>query len=202
MTWMTEQTLQLGGVNVASVSTDFRRHVESLWRTFLVGYCHTPDYWPPGCSLLAFRDQTLDFALVALSAQRLALDLPPGSALRHLGLTAYNKSINLYRRRWVMHADRDKCATTTGPLTAMLAVTSTVYALLEASLMQPEDIATFGWGRSAHFDGALGWIRECGPHPFSTDPGLHLVFKKIREMGVSILTLYVRACYPMTDAKD
>lgn len=65
----------------------------------------------------------------------------------------------------------------------MLAVTSTVYALIEASLMQPEDIANFGWGKSGHFDGALNLMQKSGPVFFSFD-GFHLVLKKIREMGL------------------
>ncbi|KAE8440864.1 hypothetical protein EG329_006381 [Mollisiaceae sp. DMI_Dod_QoI] len=134
----------------------------------------TKDYWPPGCSFLALQNRALDLSLVALSAQRLALNLP-GSDLLVLGLTAYNNSIGLFRRLMQQHYN--------GGLTAILAVTSTVYALIEASLMQPEDIANFGWGKSGHFDGALTLMQKSGPVFFSFH-GFHLVFKKIREMGV------------------
>ena len=96
----------------------------------------------------------------------------PDSAQR----PAYNNSIGLYRPL-IQHQHNDG-------LTAILAVTSTVYALIESSLMQPEDIANFGWGKSRHFDGALALMQRSGPHFFSTC-GFHLVFKKIREMGVS-----------------
>jgi len=132
------------------------------------------DYWPPGCSLLALRNKVLDLSLVALSAQRLALN-SPSSDLRLLSLTAYNNSIGLYRDL-VQHQLNDD-------LSAMLAVTSTVYALIEASMMRPEDIANVGWGKSGHFDGALALMQKTGPHYYSAS-GFHLVFKKIREMGV------------------
>lgn len=166
---------QLGGIQVVSLQTHFPQHVEALWRTFLLGYCQTKDYWPPGCSFLALQNRALDLSLVALSAHRLALNLP-GSNLLVLGLTAYNNSISLFRR--LMQQQQHNSG-----LTAMLAVTSTVYALIEASLMQPEDIANFGWGKSGHFDGALTLMQDSGPVFFSFD-GFHLVFKKIREMGV------------------
>jgi hypothetical protein len=164
----------LSGLNIVSLKADFRQHIEPLWRTFILSYCQTKDYWPPGCSLLALQNKTLDFSLVALSAQRLALS-SPSSDLHLLSLTAYNNSIKLYRSL-VQRQQNDN-------LSGILAVTSTVYALIEASLMQPEDIATFGWGKSGHFDGALALIRISGPHIYSTC-GFHLVFKKIREMGV------------------
>jgi hypothetical protein len=161
-------------LNVVSIQPDLREHVEVLWRTFVLSYCQTNDYWPPGCSLLARRNKALDLSLVALSAQRLALD-SPGSELQVLSLTAYNKSIGLYRSA-IQHQQNEG-------MNAMLAVTSTVYALIEASLMQPEDIPNFGWGKSRHFDGALALMRKSGPQFYSIS-GFHLVFKKIREMGV------------------
>lgn len=164
----------LGGLDVVSPRADFRQHVEALWRTFILSYCQTKDYWPPGCSLLALRNKALDLALVALSAHRLSLN-SSSSNLRLLSLTAYNNSIGLYRDM-MLHESNDI-------LTAILAVTSTVYALIEASLMQPEDIADFGWGKSGHFDGALALICKGGPHIYSAS-GFHHVFKKIREMGV------------------
>jgi hypothetical protein len=167
----------LAGLNVFTLQADFRQHVEALWRTFQASYCQTEDYWPPGCSVLTLRNEALDFSLVALSSQRLALN-SPGSDLRLLSLTAYNKSVGLYRSL----IQRPNNA----GLTAILAVTSTVYALIEASMMNPEDIANFGWGKSGHFDGALALMRSSGPHFYST-PGFHLVFKKIREMGVCLI---------------
>jgi hypothetical protein len=69
-------------------------------------------------------------------------------------------------------------------MTALLAVTSTTYALIEVSLMKSEDILNSGWGKSGHFDGALALMQKSGPDFYSTG-GFHLVFKKIREMGVS-----------------
>jgi hypothetical protein len=165
---------QLGAIQVVSLQANFPQHVEALWGTFLLGYCQTKDYWPPGCSFLALQNRALDLSLVALSAHRLALNVP-GSDLLVLGLTAYNNSIGLFRRLMQQQYHSG--------LTAMLAVTSTVYALIEASLMQPEDIANFGWGKSGHFDGALTLMQKSGPVFFSFD-GFHLVFKKIREMGV------------------
>ncbi|KAE9364996.1 hypothetical protein N431DRAFT_446708 [Stipitochalara longipes BDJ] len=168
-----ESEPQLGGIPVVSLQATFPQHVEALWRTFLLEYCQTADYWPPGCSFLALQNRALDLSLVGLSAHRLALNFP-GSELLVLGLTAYNNSIRLFRR--LMQQEHNN------GLVAMLAVISTVYALTEASLMQPEDIANFGWGKSGHFDGALALMQKCGPVFFSLD-GFHLVFKKIREMG-------------------
>lgn len=165
---------QLGGIRVVSLQANFPQHVQVLWRTFLLGYCQTKDYWPPGCSFLALQNRALDLSLVALSAHRLALNSTGGDLLV-LGLTAYNDSIGLFRRLMQQQYNSS--------LTAMLAVTSTVYALIEASLMQPEDIANFGWGKSGHFDGALALMQKSGPIFFSFD-GFHLVFKKIRKMGV------------------
>lgn len=142
---------------------------------FLLAYCQTKDYWPLGYSFLALQNRVLDLSLVALSAHRLALNLP-GNDLLVLGLTAYNNSIILFRRLMEQQCNSG--------LTAMLAATSTVYALIEASLMQLEDIGNFGWGKSGHFDGALALMKKSGPVSFSFD-GFHLVFKKMREMGVS-----------------
>lgn len=159
----------------ASLQTDFSQHLRVLWRIFVSRYCKTEDYWPAGCSLLAFQNKALDFSLVALGAQHLALDSPQ-SSLSLLGLEAYNKSIGLYRGLLQVHYNTR--------FTALLAVTSTMYALMEISLMRPHVIANVGWGRSGHFDGALTMMLRSGPHPFSTD-GFHLIFKKIREMGVS-----------------
>lgn len=131
--------LQLVSAKDFSLKPDVRECVETLWRTFLLGYCQTNDYWPPGCSLLALRSETLDLSLVALSAQRLSLD-SPDSNLRLLSLTAYNKSIGISRS--LIKQEQEKCK----GLTPMLAVTSTVYALIEASLMQPDDIANLAGG--------------------------------------------------------
>jgi hypothetical protein len=116
----------------------------------------------------------IDLSLVALSAQRLSLN-SSRSDLHLLSLTAYNNSIGLYRS--LMQQQNNES------IAALLAVTSTVYAQMEASLMQPEDIATFGWGKSQHFDSALALMQGSGPLLYSTS-GFHLVFKKIREMGV------------------
>lgn len=166
--------LPLGRLNADSLRTDFRQHVEAIWGTFVHDYCQTKDYWPPGCSLLALQNQVLDLSLIALSSQRLALKSPK-SDLPIISLTAYNNSLSLYRQ---MIQNRQNVG-----LTAILAVTSTVYALIEVFLMQPEDIATVGWGDSGHFDGALALMQQTGPHIYSSG-GFHLVFKKIREMGV------------------
>ena len=65
---------QFGGIRVVSLQANFPQHFEVLWRTFLLGYCQTKGYWPPGCSLLALQNRALDLSLVALSAQRLALN--------------------------------------------------------------------------------------------------------------------------------
>lgn len=166
-------------LNIITVKADFPQHVGVLWQTFLLSYCQTRDYWPPGCSLLALQNEALDLSLVALSAQQLACKLPK-SDLRLLSLTAYNNSIRLYRN--LVQQQRS------GALTAVLVVTSSVYALIEASIMQPEDIASFGWGKSGHFDGALALMQETGPYVYSIS-GFHLVFKKIREMGVRRIIL-------------
>ena len=168
----------------AMVSTALRldcsQQLEVLWRSFISRYCRTKDYWPPGCLLLALQSRVLDLALIALSAQHLALD-SPGSDLRVLGLTAYNKSVEMYQPLMQNQGNYT--------LIAVLAVTSTVYALMEASLMQPQDITHFGWGKSGHFDGALALMMRSGPRVFSA-AGFHLVFKKIREMGVSFCSRY------------
>jgi hypothetical protein len=162
------------GLTVVSYQVDFRQHLEVLWKTFILSYSQTNDYWPLGCSSLALQNKVLDLALVALSTQHLALD-SPNSDLRLLSLTAYNTSVGLYRSH-MQHQFNDDSA-------AILAVTSTVYALIEAALMQPEDIASFGWGKSGHFDGVLALLQRSGPLSYSND-GFHLVWKKIREMGV------------------
>jgi hypothetical protein len=164
----------LGSLTVFSLQVNFQQHLEALWQTFQLNYCQTKDYWPPGCSLLALQNKALDLSLVALSTQHLTL-CSPNDDLRVLSLTAYNTSIGLHRSLMQRQQNNE--------LTAILAVTSTVYALIEASLMQPEDIANFGWGRSGHFDGALALLQKSGPLCFSMG-GFHLVYKKIREMGV------------------
>lgn len=167
--------IPLSRLDIAALQTDFQQHFEVLWRTFILSYCQTKDYWPIGCSLLALRNKALDFSLVALSAQRLALN-SPGSSLHVLSLTAYNTSIGLYRDL-MQHKQQSAV------LNGILAVTSIVYALVDACLNQPTDIAMFSWGTSGHFDGALAFMRRSGPEIYSAS-GFHHVFKKIREMGV------------------
>lgn len=71
-----------------------------------------------------------------------------------------------------------------GGMAGILAVTSTIYALIEASLMQPLDVAQFGWGLSGHFKAAIALIQQSGPQVFASH-GFHPLFKKIREMEVS-----------------
>lgn len=168
------RAIPLSRLDIITLETDFRQHFEVLWRTFILSYCQTKDYWPIGCSALSLRNKALDFSLVALSAQRLALN-SPGSSLHVLSLTAYNKSIGLYRS--LMQHKQSK------ELNGILAVTSTVYALVDACLKQPTDIAMFSWGTSGHFDGALALMMKTGPEIYSAS-GFHQVFKKIREMGV------------------
>lgn len=165
----------IGGMpSIVDLQPDFRQHLEALWSTFISAYCRTEDYWPPGCSWLALRNRPLDLALIAISAQRLTL-FSLNSRLHLLGLEAYNESIRLYLS--MMQKQMDSWST------ALLAVTSTLYALMEASLMQPHDIVSFGWGNSGHFDGALELTMRSGPEIFAT-AGFHLVFKKVREMGL------------------
>jgi hypothetical protein len=161
---------------IASLQTHFGQHLAALWNSFLSGYCKTKDYWPPGCSLLAFQNRALDLSLVSLSAQQLALSFPK-SSFSLLSLKAYNESISIYRKL-LQNRHRNS-------MTALLAVTSTMYALMEASLMKPLDITTFSWGKSGHFDAALSLLMQGGPDPFAL-PGFHFVFKKIREMGASL----------------
>lgn len=157
---------------------DFRQHLDVLWPSFLSSYSKTDGYWPAGCQLLVRRSDVLDLSLVALCVGRLAADSPGASDLLVLSLSAHNRSIGLYRR--LMQAEH-----TGAGLKALLAVTSTIYAVMDASLLSAADIAAGGWGESGHFDGALSMIRQIGPSAFSSG-GVHLVFKKIREMGVSM----------------
>ncbi|KAF2802240.1 uncharacterized protein BDZ99DRAFT_503997 [Mytilinidion resinicola] len=119
------------------------------------------------------RNKALDLSIIALSAQRLALNRG-NAALHIMSLTAYNNSISLYRGTVQKSSNSG--------LAAMLAVISTVYALVDSCLNPPVDMANFSWGSSGHFDGALALMRQSGPTQFSKD-GFHLVFKKIREMG-------------------
>lgn len=165
---------QTGLRELASLQASYPQQVTALWQTFMRGYCQTGDYWPPGCSLLMLRNEALDLSMVALSAQRLSLDIGD-EALHIMSLTAYNNSIRVYRSKM------QQCSSS--GLAAMLAVISTVYALVDACLNPPTDMAHFSWGASGHFDGALALMQQSGPAQFAND-GFHAVFKKIREMGV------------------
>ncbi|KAF2494430.1 hypothetical protein BU16DRAFT_589269 [Lophium mytilinum] len=162
-----------GREELGSLHIDYPQQVAALWSTFILGYCQTSDYWPPGCSRLMLRNKALDLSIVALSAQRLALN-QGNAALHIMSLTAYNNSIGLYRGTVQKSPNSG--------LAAMLAVTSTVYALVDSCLSPPIDMANFSWGSSGHFDGALALMRQSGPDEFAKN-GFHLVFKKIREMG-------------------
>lgn len=172
--------LQPGGVRIVALDAlqftteEFRQHFEALWRTFLSSYCYTADYWPQGCSQLALRNQTLDLALIALSAQRLAFN-DDGDSFRLLSMTAYDKGIKMFRKLLTRCQDSKSIAT--------LAVVGVVYALLEASQRPMEDILNDTWGSSQHLEGALVLMEGSGPEVFS-DGGFHLFFKKIREMAV------------------
>ena len=163
---------------------DFSQQVATLWKTFLVGYCQTDDYWPRGYSLIAMRSKVLDLSLLALSAQRFALN-SSGDGLHQLSLTAFNQSISLFRTLMQHELSNG--------LAGVLAITSTMYALMEASVMRLQEIVKMGWGLSGHFDAAMALMQRSGPQVFSLH-GFHLLFKKIREIGVRWLAAYPHSC--------
>ena len=157
---------------------DFWQHFEALWGGFKSKYDRTDDYWPSGCSQLARRNKALDLALIALSARRLAFSQGSDRKLTLLSLTAYDKALNLF----IALLQRQE---ELGRSSALFAVISTVFSLLEGSQLQLEEIFENGWRWSKHLHGALELVRRSGPEAFSLD-GFHAVFKKIREMGVRV----------------
>ena len=159
---------------------DFSQHFDALWGSFQSKYDRTSTYWPSGCSQLAQRNEALDLALIALSAQRLAFSRGSDQRLTLLSLTAYDKALNLFialmrQRRGEDAIDQSQ--------SAMLAVISTVFSLLEGSQSTLEVILEHGWRWSKHLQGAMELLRQSGPEAFAVG-GFHVVFKKIREMGV------------------
>ena len=155
---------------------NFRQHFDALWEGFKSKYERTDNWWPSGCSQLMRHNKTLDLALIALSARRLAFSQGEDQRLTLLSLTAYDKALNSFI---ALLQQQDELRRSS----AILAVTSTVFSLLEGSQMQREDIVEYGWRWSKHLNGALELVRKSGPEVFSVG-GFHPVFKKIREMGV------------------
>ena len=156
---------------------EFRQHFEALWDSFQDKYDRTNTYWPSGCSQLAQRNEALDLALIALSAQRLAFSRGSDQRLTLLSLTAYDRALNLFIK--LMQQQRDEF----NQSSAMLAVISTIFSLLEGSQSSLDAILEHGWRWSKHLHGALELLKQSGPEAFSAG-GFHIVFQKIREMGV------------------
>lgn len=55
--------------------------------------------------------------------------------------------------------------------------------------MQPESIASFGWGRSAHFDGALALMQILGL-TFTQPPGFISCSRRFGRWGYVELTIF------------
>ncbi|MCJ1310730.1 hypothetical protein MMC25_004396 [Agyrium rufum] len=163
------------------ITLNFRQQFDVLWNGFRSKYACTNDYWPDGCAQLVERNNALDMAMIALSAQRLSFGKGASHRMNLLSLAAYDKSLKLF----ISMMD---CQGSSAMSSAVLAMISFMFALLEGVQLQIEHILETGWRRSDHFGGALELLRRSEPFTFSQS-GFHTVFKNMREMALALAVI-------------
>ncbi|KAB8343015.1 hypothetical protein FH972_022609 [Carpinus fangiana] len=177
------------GIQALDLSpAEFTAHFATLWHYFTTVFVRTPDAWAHAYNHLALQSRALDLALIALSAQRISTT-KEHAKVGDVACTTYGESVNLLRRL-LAHLD-DASTEQSGVEMARLAATSLALALVDGCRNTPATIFESGWvSANPHLRGACAITLRAGPDAF-TAGGLHLVFKKLREMEI----LNAMCCY-------
>lgn len=133
----------------------------------------TDDIWTLGVPSLMFQNRTFDLTVIALCMQRLSVR-ENDSRYQSMSLDAYSTALQSHRDRLNSHRP-----------SAILATTSALLTLLEGAQPNGSHV-TYRAGHEGHFMGTIALMKACGPEPFHA-PGYHEIFKKVREMAVSLL---------------
>lgn len=160
---------------------DFAAHFATLWHYFTTAFTCTPDAWALAYNKLALHSRALDLALIALSVQRFSASRGH-EKLFDVACNTYGESVRLVRTL-IAGLDEPQSEKRAADL-ALLAATSLALGLVDGCRHSPVTIFESGWLTvNPHLQGAGIFTQRAGPLAFSTG-GLHLVFKKLREMEV------------------
>ena len=171
-----QENTAAGSIYLLDISAvEFNSYLAALWNQFHVAYTRTPDCWSEQLTAIQTNNRALDLARLALATLRLSIS-DQRKEYRVFALSAYDASLRAFRRILQDHQQSSK---------QLQVVLSTLFALFEGAQETPTSICSSGW--AGHLAGAVMLLQQQDPRSFAAGI-LHAVFKKLREMIVSLPT--------------